>query len=475
MTDKRITRTQAKNSSDLRDELETFNPFSHSTPIKNSINDTNPNSLSLLSGSEFDSTVKFVNSGSSSDLEITKKFNNQTQKDLESSLSATINMAIPVNQTVSLKDAIKMVPEFDGSNISLGQFLEGCNEAREMIEAGSEGNLVKLIRSKIFGEARQAIIGQTFTKVEELKDFYRTIYVPTKSVQQLIGELGREYQRDGESVLSFTNRIKEIGRKILETKKLSVEGLNQAFRESTNRNIMECFLQGLLPVIGQRIKTLDNINNIVAEAIQIEKQLEAQAALRYNRTETTKPKLIRTCQLCKKEGHEADVCTSQAKCEVCKKSGHLSKNCYFRIRESTQKPQINCQLCNKSGHTAANCYLITKCQLCQKIGHVAKDCRDRSQAKPPSSSVNCQLCDQRGHRATECRNQKPQTIKPKCAYCKIEGHSIDQCRKRQYNNKNSGNGSRPFQMSANKEPSAQPRSLNIVQMDDLVSDLLPLN
>ena len=90
-------------------------------------------------------------------------------------------------------------------------------------------------------------------------------------MQQLIGE----FQRDGESVISFTNRIKEIGRKILETKKLSAEGLNQGFKDSTNKNIGECFIQGLLPVIGQRLKIHDNINDIVAESIQIDKQLEA--------------------------------------------------------------------------------------------------------------------------------------------------------------------------------------------------------
>ena len=239
---------------------------------------------------------------------------------------------------------------------------------------------------------------------------------------------------------------------------------------------MECFLQGLLPVICQRLKQHEDINSMVIDAIQIEKQLEAQAALRYHTVDAKiNLKKIHTCQLCKKEGHEADVCTSEAKCEICKKPGHLSKNCYFRNKEIIQKSQINCQLCNKPGHTAAKCHLIIKCQLCQRIGHVAKDCRDRNQTKPSTHSVNCQLCNRRGHTAAECHSQNSTQKNSGCFYCKAEGHTIAECRKRQFNNKNSGNGMRPPQTSANKEPSAQPRSLNTVQINDLVSELLPLN
>ena len=40
----------------------------------------------------------------------------------------------PSGQMVTLRDAHSMVPEFNGKNIPLGQFIEGCSEAKEMIE-----------------------------------------------------------------------------------------------------------------------------------------------------------------------------------------------------------------------------------------------------------------------------------------------------------------------------------------------------
>ena len=64
-----------------------------------------------------------------------------------------------------------MVPEFNGRNIPSGQFIEGCSEAKEMIEPEFEVNLVKLIRSRITREARRAIFGQSFASIDGLKNF----------------------------------------------------------------------------------------------------------------------------------------------------------------------------------------------------------------------------------------------------------------------------------------------------------------
>ena len=55
-------------------------------------------------------------------------------------------------QTIPLKDALTVVPEFNGANIRLSVFLEGCDETKEMITAENEANLTKLIRSKLMGE-----------------------------------------------------------------------------------------------------------------------------------------------------------------------------------------------------------------------------------------------------------------------------------------------------------------------------------
>ena len=152
----------------------------------------------------------------------------------------------PLGQMVTLRDALTMVPEFNGKNIPLGQFIESCSEAKEMVEPEFEANLVKLIRSKITWEARQSIFGQSFANIEELKNFLKNIYSPAKSIPQLLGELGNEFQRDEESVIAFANRIRDIGIRILEVKKLEDGGrLDSIFKASIDKTIIDSFRRGL--------------------------------------------------------------------------------------------------------------------------------------------------------------------------------------------------------------------------------------
>ena len=53
-----------------------------------------------------------------------------TSRSLETS---DIEMANPAYHGVSVKYALEAVPTFDGKNIPLNHFLEGCEEARDML------------------------------------------------------------------------------------------------------------------------------------------------------------------------------------------------------------------------------------------------------------------------------------------------------------------------------------------------------
>lgn len=85
-------------------------------------------------------------------------------------------MANPFPANITLKDALKVVPNFNGDDIPLGQFFKGLDKARSMIDGAHGNTLVKLARSKISGEARKAIYGHDFETIEELKTYLREIY-----------------------------------------------------------------------------------------------------------------------------------------------------------------------------------------------------------------------------------------------------------------------------------------------------------
>ena len=58
-----------------------------------------------------------------------------------------IAVVMPNSQQVSLRDALEVVPLFDGSNVPLSHFIEGCMEAKAMLPTlAVQENLARLLR-----------------------------------------------------------------------------------------------------------------------------------------------------------------------------------------------------------------------------------------------------------------------------------------------------------------------------------------
>ena len=99
----------------------------------------------------------------------------------------------PTNQLVSLRDDLEIVPYFYGSSkVPLTIFIEACKEAKEMVPI-AEASLVKLLRRKLTGEAKRCIIGNYYNDLEDFISKLKTIFLPSKTVYQLQGDLGRIY------------------------------------------------------------------------------------------------------------------------------------------------------------------------------------------------------------------------------------------------------------------------------------------
>ena len=73
------------------------------------------------------------------------------------------------SQQVSLHKALEVVPLFDGSNVPLSHFVEGCMEAKAMLPTpAAQENLARLLRGKLSRKARKCIFGSTYATIEEL-------------------------------------------------------------------------------------------------------------------------------------------------------------------------------------------------------------------------------------------------------------------------------------------------------------------
>ena len=526
MSFRRITRKLANHDDKLKQEIENFNPFAPRIQIPRDNNETEDTSSTLTADESPNLSEIAANSTAVNSTIVeqeSSRYLNQAMKKSDSP-----GPAIMAFSQVSIKDAVKVIREFDGENIPMAEFFLGCDEAREMVGPEHEAALTKFIRSKIKGDALMSLQGQSFLTVDALKDHLKSIYVPRKSVLQLQGELGNEYQRDGETVLKFANRIRGIGQRILDAQKSATGTIDTAFRRSTEQSIIECFKRGLQPEILRSVANADDLGDFVKNAIKAEATIEDQKALRRQTRDrldfsgTNKRKAF-PCQKCNSDDHSTIDCSQNKSCTICKKLGHSEDRCHFKFNncQVCRKPghtavqctsnisQTKCQLCNVLGHTANQCHknpLNVICQICSKPGHPASDCFRFKNPMVPN--IVCQICNRLGHVANDCyKNAKPQVNTcqlcykpgheasscysnpkrsnvarpsqqnnlPTCNYCKKRGHILSECRKREYNNKmRQGNGqSLPTTGADRGTVKTQTRQLNAAQMDELLCELIP--
>lgn len=267
----------------------------------------------------------------------------------ESDLIESVTMA--QNPLATLKYAVEAVPFFDGNNIPLNYFIEGCEEAKSMLPKEAESQFTKIIRTRIVGEARRTIQDQDFNTVAQLTSYLKRIYCPSKNVYQMQGELGCIYQKNEEDVVTYANRIKILGKQILEAYKGPGNMLpDQNIKISLEKDMNKCFIRGLKPEIEERIARNLDVQDTVADALRIERELRTMTDLRQG-SDSSKSKtptathMKEMCQICLKEEHIASNCR--------KITQFLSQN--YKTGAGTEI--LICQICKKRGHSADKCRL----------------------------------------------------------------------------------------------------------------------
>ena len=180
-------------------------------------------------------------------------------------------VVIPNSQQVPLRDVLEVVPLFDGSNLPLSHFIEGCMEAKAMLPTpAAQQNLARLLRGKLSGEARKCIFGSTYATIEELIEKLKRVYAPAKSAYQLQGELVNKFMRERENVLSYAARIKEIADKIEDAHRLNnIDQVDNNFKQNLGRDVIQCFIRGLRPELEIRVEAKDTFREVINDSIDV--------------------------------------------------------------------------------------------------------------------------------------------------------------------------------------------------------------
>lgn len=81
----------------------------------------------------------------------------------------------------SIRDALELVPKYDGHNMPILQFARACKRAKELSPLTNENHLVRLLRNKLIGHAYLAVEDEIHDTIDQLIDSLKRTFGPARN------------------------------------------------------------------------------------------------------------------------------------------------------------------------------------------------------------------------------------------------------------------------------------------------------
>jgi hypothetical protein len=157
----------------------------------------------------------------------------------------------------NLKDLRDMIPEYDGDQSTLFDFIEAVNFAIENVPENQQNAIIFIIKSKLVGKARKLISSRQLREWNDIKDLLINHYGDCRDTEGLLYDLTSTFQKSNETPRAFAQRIENLLTKIRSSVALNNE-LNQAARNALNSShekiALKAFLAGLSDPLGSLIR-----------------------------------------------------------------------------------------------------------------------------------------------------------------------------------------------------------------------------
>ena len=246
----------------------------------------------------------------------------------------------------------------DGKNISTTEFIKECKDAEEFVNPGDKNFFLKIVKSRVTGEARNYLQFKKLDKLEQLLAELKWAFTPTKNMPQLQIELARVKQGPQEKVAEYGLRVTDILQKMKEITENSNSSTVQGLIEGATETATQCFKLVLRPEITIQMagKLLTSFENAISTAIESELFIQQWNDLHE---ETSNNKKRAYCHLAESEA-KGEPEKKRFKCFECGNPGHNYRHCPVFLN----KRKTKC------------------CNFCKILGHNFDECRKRLNQRP---------------------------------------------------------------------------------------------
>ena len=263
---------------------------------------------------------------------------------------------------ISVGEALKFVPPFNGNKQEVLAFIGNVDTAFAVINPSQEAILYKFVLTRISGEPRTAISHRNLENWADLKEFLQNAYIEKRTLDFHASQLFKARQEKDEKVADWIHKVQTLGSQFREAALLNCsEGAREGILDFSDRLRNICFIQGLASDRIQTIVRSRNYQNFdeIAESALMEESAIASKQERYRAEGMSAYR----CSNCGKPCHSSNKCYSRKKgearlnpvvasgsgaishvtCFRCGEKGHIGRNCRKppRRKESDENPRIS--------------------------------------------------------------------------------------------------------------------------------------
>ncbi|KYN17807.1 hypothetical protein ALC57_09911 [Trachymyrmex cornetzi] len=264
-----------------------------------------------------------------------------------------------------IRDALELVPKYDGHNIPIWQFARTCKRAKDSIPLIDEALFVKMLRNKLSHHAYLAVEDETHETVAKFLESLKKTFGPDWSANYYRGQLSIAYKKQGEHILDYICRVKDLVTDIIEGDQ---SNLNRKLTHIETHLIesyaLEAFYEGLPSKYRVELKAegYTNFTDACAKAITIHNRLEKEKTRYKNSRNSHEENLTNTngntqTRILQRDNHHGPTDNTNAFdgtrkiCTYCKNVGHLFHECRKRqYHVNNQRFDNNNNVNNNNNH-----------------------------------------------------------------------------------------------------------------------------
>lgn len=269
-----------------------------------------------------------------------------------------------IMSTLSIPEALRLIPEYDGSASELHHFINACDTVQSLIATENVPNFFKILKLKLKGKAYDIIKYDDIKDFSSLKAKLTMQFLETRTLETIQVELVSAKQKHNETETEFTNRVERLLSDLNAACITSdtAETISKPIRDLNARTALRAFQEGLrepikLLVKASRYTTLKAASDA---AISEGKQYPLQRQNNTTNNSTSSKFSSKFCTHCRKNGHTFDECRNKLKCSQCNRFGHSVSQCREKVQQNSNQPKaqvtvVTCKYCKNAGHTIEQC------------------------------------------------------------------------------------------------------------------------